>query len=293
MYKFLLSTLAATCVGSAATASIPSLEKKALVTVQKMETKTHSDLFVYPARVESKINSVVAAEADGRVKRILKSIGARVRRGDIILTIENQDPVYTFATIPVKAPASGIVSQVNVSLMGKVTRGEDLFTITDPASLKVTTEVPAGDLESLKIGSLGRFKTQVSDQSSVSVKIVGLSPIVDPKTGTARAELTFENVKTAPSAGNLGQVEFTSHPRSILLLPESALTYKDGKPFARVLVDGKLLKKPILLGPQTNDVFEIKDGLSNGDTVILRTNRFVKEGESVDIEAKDQAKELK
>lgn len=269
-------------------AYIPSAKEKPIVMVQKAQAQKISENLIYPARIESKLYSSITAEAEGLVKRILRPLGSQVRRGEVVLIIENRDPVYTYASVVVRAPAAGVISQMSTALMSKVSRGDKLFTITDPRSLRITAEVPAANVNDLKIGNQGTYRSQYSDKESLKVQITGLSPLVDSKTGTATAEIEFLDKTNLPAVGSLGQVSFSLDGQNMFLIPETALTYKDGKPYIRVISAGKMQKKAVELGLQKNEFFEIKSGINEGEQVVLRSNRFVKEGEEVEIEKAKQ-----
>ncbi|MFN8945055.1 MAG: hypothetical protein ACK5WZ_10580, partial [Pseudobdellovibrionaceae bacterium] len=96
------------CSALAAKENIP------LVTAQKIELTESAEILVYPAKVESKIHSVVLAESEG-VVRDIKTIGSEVSRGATVLSIRNSDPVYQYAPVLVKSPVNGVLSEVFVT----------------------------------------------------------------------------------------------------------------------------------------------------------------------------------
>jgi multidrug efflux pump subunit AcrA (membrane-fusion protein) len=273
------------CAGSAVAAVAPP--EKAKVIVEEVKRTEDTKRFVVPVRVEAKMRSALVAEVEGWVTKILKPLGSKVRAGEVVMYIENKDPTFTYAAVPIRAPVSGVISQMEPSLMSRVTKGDALFSVIDPKSLKLTADIAGSDLPMVKPGSRGSFKADLGDEKELKVKVTGISPLVDPRTGTAPAELEFDaGGKDLPSIGSVGHALFEVSLGKVTLVPESAITYSDGKPVVRV-VNGKgaVEKKPVQLGEQKEAFLVIKSGLKEGERLVLRSNRPLKDGDIVDAEA--------
>lgn len=256
-----------------------------LVLLEEIKALPDRQRILVPAKVEAKVQSMVTADFEGHVTRVLKPIGAAVKAGEPVLYMENKDPGFTYAAVAVRAPVSGLLSQILPAEMSKVARGDKLFTVIDPKSMKVTAEIPASDLALVKAGLAGTFSPEMNKSSKLSVKVIGVSPLIDPRTGTAPAELKFDGTKDLPPIGTIGQLLFEVERGKIILVPESALSYRDGKANLRFLnKDGTTVRKPIELGEQRESQFVIKGGADIGEKIVVRTNRAIKEGEVVEIE---------
>jgi multidrug efflux pump subunit AcrA (membrane-fusion protein) len=275
---------------------------KAKVILQEMKQTDDTRRLLVPTKVEARVASLVTAEAEGFVTRIVKSLGSRVKAGDVILYVENKDPAFTYAKVPVRSPVTGVVSQMMPSLMSRVSRGDKLFVVMDPKELKLTAEIPGSELSLISPGTPGVFKQNLDDKEGSPIRVSGISPLVDPRTGTAAAELEFvipkaspkkagskepaSAVPALPSIGMVGHALFEMSRGKVLLIPESALGYADGKPTVKVL-DGKglVVRKNIELGEQKESLLVVKSGLEAGEKLIVRSNRTVKDGEAVDVDS--------
>lgn len=270
--------------------SAPAREK-AKVLVQDMKATDDTLRLLVPAKVEARVASLVTAEAEGFVTKIAKPLGSKVKAGQVVLYVENKDPAFTYAKVPVRAPVSGVVSQMMPALMSRVSRGDKLFVVMDPKELKLTAEIPGSDLGSIQPGTTGTFKLNLDDKEGCALRVSGISPLVDPQTGTAAAELEFVTSRAKaplalPAIGMVGHALFEITRGKVLLIPESALGYLDGKPIVKVLsAEGSVKQKPIELGEQKESNLVVKSGLTEGERLIVRANRNVKDGESVDIES--------
>ncbi len=261
---------------------------KPVVTVLTATRAEISDPLTYPARVESDVNARVLAETDGVVLKILSPLGSKIRRGSGLAVLKNVESGYRYAPMTIFAAIGGVVSQVKVTVGSQVARGQELFIVTDPEKLKLTVEVSAPDIEALRSVQRGEF-TAAGLAEAVPVRLVGISPLIDPATGTATAELRALPRKggIAPLApGQLGQARFDISLREGFLLPDHAILYKGEETLTRLVIDGKAKKVPVKLGRKRGDRVEILAGLKAGDTVIERASGYVGDGAEVDVQGK-------
>ena len=277
-------------------------EDKAKVIIQEMKATDDTRRLLVPVKVEAKVSSLVTADLDGFVTRIVKPLGSKVKAGETVLFLENKDPAFTFAKVPVRAPVAGVVSQLHPTLMSRVARGDKLFVVMNPKELKLTAEIPGSELSLVQPGSKGVFKQHLDQAEGSPISVSGISPLVDPRTGTASAELEFDlpkgnHDKTAsapekgkklelPSIGMVGHALFEMSRGKVLLIPESALGYADGKPTVKVMdASGLVKRKNIELGEQKESQLVVKSGLEAGEKLIVRANRKVADGEAVEVDA--------
>lgn len=271
---------------SSLSAGLDSKDRPKVLLAEVKLVKDQKKILV-PAKVGAKMQSLVTADTEGHVTQILKSLGSNVRAGENILFLENKDPSFTYAKVPVKAPISGVLGQLLVSQMSKISRGDKLFTVINPHSLKIEVEFAGLDAGLMKPGMEGVFQ---EGNNSYKVKVVGISPLLDSRTGTASAELEFLPNKNHPAIGSLGQASFDIPLGQVILVPENSLFYQDGKPLVRVLKGrNQVEKKTVELGEQREDLFVVKSGLLTGEKIVLRSSRPIKDGEDIDVENTDSA----
>lgn len=247
-----------------------------------------SDLFevlTYPARVAPKINANVLAESEGVVAQIRTPLGTRVARGKPLLVLKHTDPVYQYAPVVITAPVSGVVSAVEVTEGTLVTKGQRLATVTDPSRVRITVEVAAVDLSKISAGLESELKVP-GQTLAVKVRVQGVSPYVDPATGTALCELAVLPGEPALAPGIVGQVNFKVNQHLGFTLPEHAIVYKGLETFVRIVDKGKAKYLSVKLGAKSRGNVEVATGLNEGMTVIERANGYVGEGEAVTVQEK-------
>lgn len=266
------------------------------VAVRKITPAPLFDRLSYPARIVSRVQASVVAEFDGMVTRIRTPLGEQVKRGQALLLLEHTDPVYQYAPVSLKAPVAGVISALEVTEGSRVSKGQKLLTLTDPAKVRILVEVAAVDLPSLRHGLSGDLRL-AGQENTLPARITGLSPLVDPATGTATCELSLmpkpDSKGTAVKLpllipGMLGQVSFRVNEHQGISVPESVVIYKDQGTFIRLVQDGKAKRVPVTLGKIQRGQVEILKGLSENDVIVERASSFIADGEAVQIQKNEK-----
>jgi multidrug efflux pump subunit AcrA (membrane-fusion protein) len=278
-----LVLLALYCISTFAWASTPPTP--ITVFTEKAASKNLFNTLTYPARIESRVNAIVRAESDGAVDKILKPLGSRVHRGEIIAVVKHLDPVFQYAPLNVVASVSGVVNDVNVTPGSLVNKGDAVVSITDPDQLRVIVEIAAVDVRSVRRGLKGDLEV-IGLQQKILATVQGLSPSVDPMLGTATCELKVSSAdqkKILP--GMVGHMIFKVNERKGYLLPDFAIVYRGDATFVRLVDNGVVKKIAVTVGEKRQGQVEVLTGLKDGDEVIDRSSRFVADGDSVQVDS--------
>jgi multidrug efflux pump subunit AcrA (membrane-fusion protein) len=286
--NLILATAFLSLFASSLHADVEQPKPPAVVFAQAVKSQELFDALSYPGRVTPKISTTILAETDGIVSRILAPLGQHVKKNQKIMTITHTDPVYQYAPTPIFAPVSGIVSTMTITEGTQVSRGDKLALVTDPSQIRINVEVPAMDLSVLAQGMEGEFKLPNLDQP-IAVKIRGISPFVDPATGTATCELDIlpgpaKSIAPMVSPGVIGQVNFKANDRKGISIPEYAIFYKEKNPFVRIIHDGKAKQVPVVLGKRNRGFVEILKGVDDGAQLVQRTSRYIMDDEKVTVQ---------
>lgn len=281
----LLIALNSVLATQVAFAAIP---KKPVVFTKPVQLTELSETLTYPARVEPRIRASVVAENDGVVSKIMAPLGRTVKVNAPILVIRNTDPVYQYSPMVVTAPVAGVVSKVDVTEGSRVAKGDKLVMVTDPDQVRVVVEITAQDVSSIKPGLQARLKMPGKDEDEGAlVRVRGMSPFVDPATGTASCELELDKKSKKddlPPLGLIGRVLFKVNPRKGVSIPDSAITYRGKEPFVRVVADGKAKLVAVKVGRKEAGQVEVVKGLKEGDQLVERSSGFIADGEAVDVQ---------
>jgi multidrug efflux pump subunit AcrA (membrane-fusion protein) len=259
-------------------------QKQAVVHLRKIHAEQICNSLYYPARVRAKLNAIILSETDGIITNILVTIGNQIKKNQALMILKHTDPVYQYAPVRILSPIEGVVSSIDITQGSHVIQKQRLGSVINPSQLEVQVEIPASDHSSIQTGMLGEFKVPTQDRS-IQVQVLGVSPSVDPLTGTAPAQLSIlTKDKPTLSPGTQGQVTFRCDLHTGILIPNAAVIYKGNETFVRVVENQKIRQAPILLGKKQLGNVEVLKGLSADTLIVERANRYVTEGEEVVIE---------
>lgn len=270
---------------SAPTPDSSKPDNRPLVFVQKAKNTELFDELTYPARVISRVDATLLAEADGVVTKIYLPLGTRVKQGQRVMRLNHTDPVYQYAPQYVVAPVTGVVSGIEVTVGTRVSKGHRLAIVTDPDDLCAKVEVAALDLNKVKSGLKGTLQI-AGFPHRYPVQVLGVSPFVDSATGTASSEIQILSSRDQPSLrpGLVGQIRFKANVRQGIALPVNSLVYRQKGIFVRTVQKGKAHFTEVEVGNTQRGVVEILKGLHPDDSVIVRESGWVGEGTEVRVE---------
>jgi membrane fusion protein (multidrug efflux system) len=161
---------------------------------------------------------------------------------------------------------------------------QKLASVINPAELEIQVQVPAQDLELIKQGVKGEFRSPGKNEP-LQVVVLGMSPFVDPTTGTATGQLKIlSRAKPFLSPGIQGQATFKANIHPGFSILESAVIYQGKSSYVRVVEDGKIKLLQVELGSKQRGRIEVLKGLKGGESLVERASRFVGAGESVKAE---------
>jgi membrane fusion protein (multidrug efflux system) len=187
-------------------------------------------------------DSVVRAEASGRVGRAMFQVGGRVTGpADLLTTIDELDPAYV-----VFRPSSQQV----------------LNWKADPRSAPLLE--PGGKLQVRVVLANGSTLPRVG-------RLTFVAPSLDSATGTQEFRATFENHDRLLLPGQFVNVRLSGFSRvNALAVPQRAVQQGLGRQFVYVVSAGDtVVARDVKTGPWSGSLWIIDDGLKAGDRVIV------------------------
>ena len=174
-----------------------------------------------------------------------------------------------------RAPASGILTDVHLRFGQRVEAGQHLFNIVDPARVWLeahVTAVESGKLESVKDAyfTLGGSSTiyRTADLNGTLVTVGGL---LDPLTRRMPVIIEIDNPGNIFKPGSYAHVSLREQAaRESLAIPAAAVLDEDGIPVAMMQVAAEDFRKVVLkTGARDEDYVEVLSGLDGEDRVVV------------------------
>lgn len=185
----------------------------------------------------------------------------------------------------VRADVAGTIQAVNVQLGQVVAPGAPLVTIGDRNHSRVKLGVEQDDLSKLRVGQRVAVRPLNSTDAPIASSIAKIFANIDPKTHLAEVVIPLRPMHgLLPGATVRAEivVEENSHA---LVVPRSALLYRDGKPYLFLDDRGHASERSVETGIDNGKLIEITNGLVPGQSVVTVGNAELNDGMAVRTEA--------
>jgi Cu(I)/Ag(I) efflux system membrane fusion protein len=184
-------------------------------------------------------------------------------------------------TVPLYAPASGVVTLLTAREGMYVKPEMEIFTIVDLSRVWVLVDVYEHQIDWIKPGLSAGMEVPAYPGQKWQGVVDYIYPELDPDSRTLRIRLAFNNPDQSLKANMFAEVEIRGEPRSdALVIPAEALI-ETGERISVVtaLGNGHFQPKNVTTGVRTNGHVEILQGLNTGDKVVT-SGQFLIDSES-------------
>ena len=181
----------------------------------------------------------------------------------------------------IKSPIAGTISQKMIGIGKVLGVGSPVAVITDISQLRLFVNLSAQDLDKVKVGQKVPIQIPARKGEDFSGIIKSVA-VQSTEAGTFAVEILMPNSTQKPVlAGMNAEVNFAENTeRSVLLVPRIALI--DNQLF--VVENGKALARKVTIGNSYGEDIEILAGLQAGETVIVKGQNNLENGQQIQIQ---------
>lgn len=147
------------------------------------------------------------------------------------------------------APIAGIVAKQHARTGEKVTIDSLLYTLVNLRQMELQAFVPASDIGAVQVGAAVRFTVDGFEGKNFTGRVERINPTADPSSRSVTVYITVPNPDLLLRGGSFasGTLELVaSAPRPTI--PLSAIRSENGQNFVWLIQDGKLNRRPVVLG---------------------------------------------
>ena len=213
-------------------------------------------------------------------------VAAQVARDNAYDSMRAAEQTLKFATI--YSPFDGVMTKVEPSFPGSnVTYASAIYSIVNPDTFYFSCEVGETEISKIKIGQKVTLSLDAypDEKFESVVESIGISSVVTSTGGTAyKVKITLSKKDGVDFRLEMnGDAEIIANTYSnTLFVPSDAVVEEDGGNFVWVINGGNKVKKvKVTLGVSSVDKNEIKEGVKEGDMVILRPPTNLKNGSKI------------
>lgn len=192
----------------------------------------------------------------------------------------------------IRAPFAGIVSERAINAGDIVQPGAPLFTVVDPASMRLEGSVAATQLEHVRVGAPVSFAVTGYGDRAFEGRVTRVAPTADAATGQINVIAELPNASGQLVGGLYAEGLIAAAATTGLVVPLTAVDVSpDGAEVLR-LKNGTVERVQVQTGlrDDRSERIEITAGIERGDTLLLGPARTITPGTPVRVQAFESAR---
>lgn len=185
----------------------------------------------------------------------------------------------------IEAPIDGVVSHRFLDLGGMAVPTAPLFEIVDVDAVKATADVIESQLSQVSLNQQALISIDGINMP-ISGTIAYISPTLQPRQRTATIEIRIDNAEGTLKPGMFAKVSVPVEVRPDAILVPRVSLIEDAETKTQnvfVVEAGMSQRKPVQIGLSRGGEVEIRNGLNEGESVIVAGQHSLKVGESVTV----------
>ncbi len=185
------------------------------------------------------------------------------------------------------APAAGHVQKRWFDAGSLLSPGISIFTVVDNSRLELECVVPSYNLASIRLGQTADFTTPTWGERRFEGVVSSINPTIQAESRSVRIKLKVENRNMELRDGMYARGEITtSRETNVLVIPRDSLIPEENvSEYGNVFIveNGKAKRRRILIGDSRQDRIWVREGLKEGEWVVLERGPSLKDGTEVRI----------
>ena len=174
------------------------------------------------------------------------------------------------------AAENGVISAVSITAGDDLYSNSDLITVNDYDKVTATVDVSEDDIDYAKVGAEAKVNIDAFPDTVFDASVTDVGDAnYDSSTGTTSYEVTvtLSGDLSELYSGMTAEVTFiTKDTENVLYIPNRAVTREDGKSYVKLKkATGSIITQEVTTGFSDGTNVEVKDGLSEGDTVVIES----------------------
>ncbi|MEZ5357269.1 MAG: efflux RND transporter periplasmic adaptor subunit [Candidatus Zixiibacteriota bacterium] len=184
-------------------------------------------------------------------------------------------------SVLVRAPFSGVLTQLNVRESDNVEKEDKLFTVSRTDRLKAQVWIPDTEIENISVGLPAHAKWQGRELTG---KIVQVDRSADVHRRAFGAIVEFDNPSSLLPSGTTADININVYSNDAAIVTERKNIMSDEfGPYVFIVKGNKAEKHYVTLGKTSLLSVEVLEGLSAGDTLITEGQMQLESGALVKI----------
>ncbi|PPR79671.1 MAG: Macrolide export protein MacA [Alphaproteobacteria bacterium MarineAlpha2_Bin1] len=184
----------------------------------------------------------------------------------------------------ITSPFSGMVIKINTGIGSYISTGMTALTLLDMSNLEISAQVPTKILSSLKIGKKVSISFDNSNRFHAFVRAILPEENQLTRTAEVRFSIQRKNLDDNLSLNKSVNINMPVYSKEIgITVHKDGVISKDNKSYVFVVSQGKVKEKVISLMGSNDNRFIVREGLKEGDLVVIRGNESLRDNQNVKV----------
>ncbi|OGW75136.1 MAG: hypothetical protein A2Z72_06900 [Omnitrophica bacterium RBG_13_46_9] len=255
------------------------------VRVMKITSRDIQKTLDYVGDIRAEEQAIVYPRASGKIVEKLKEDGSAVNKGDIIAYIDRDEVGFDFEKLPVESFLAGIVGRVYVDKGAYVTPQTPVALVVKMDNVEIGLDIPEKYLPNVFPGQTAEIGVDAYPEEVFIGKVTKISPIVDLDTRTAPIEISVSNKDYRLGPGMFARVKLIIKERkNVPVVLQEAIVSEKCNPYVYVVKENISYRRDVKLGLRKGPYYEVTEGLTEGDVVVIMGQQLLTDGTQVLIE---------
>jgi len=255
------------------------------VKVLKVQLRELSEALEYSGNIVAQDEAIVYPKVGGKIIEKVKLDGSAISKGETIAYVDRDEIGLTFKKAPVESPLTGIVGRVYVDIGQNVTVQTPIALVVDMDKVKIALAIPEKYLPRVSQGLEAQISVDAYAQEEFSGRVTKVSPVIDLETRAAPIEIVVDNPDHRLQSGMFAKVrlilkEYKSSP----VVLKEAVIGSEPDFYIYVVEDNKAVLKKVTLGIRQGPYYQVREGLKEGDLVVIMGQQRLKDNVAVSAE---------
>ncbi|MDD5618021.1 MAG: efflux RND transporter periplasmic adaptor subunit [Candidatus Omnitrophica bacterium] len=219
-------------------------------------------------KAEDEVN--VYPKTSGKIIEKVKQDGDSVNKGDVIAYIDRDEIGLKFEKAPVESPLTGIVGRTYVDIGSNVSPQTPVALVVNMDKVKINLDIPEKYLPKIFLGQEAKIYTDAYAQKEFIGKVTKISPVVNLENRAAPIEITIDNSEHNLKSGMFVKVSLAIEKHAnVPQVIKEAIVGREPDAYVYLIENNKAKMRKISLGIHEGPLYEVTQGLEEGEMVVV------------------------
>ncbi len=240
------------------------------VKAMKLELGELKDILDYTGSIKAKDEVIVYPKVTGKIIEKIKQEGDSVNKQDVIAYIDRDEVGLKFEKAPVESPISGFIGRIYVDIGSNVSTQTPVALVVDMDSVTIDLDIPERYLSKIFIGQEAEISVDAYPEKIFVGKITKISPVLNSLTRATPLEITIDNPEGLLKSGMFAKTKLVLGTyKDIPVILKEAVIGREPDTSVYVIENNKAVLRSVELGFRQGSSIEVKEGLKEGDLVVI------------------------